>query len=255
MPFLDHLEELRWRILWSFGALVGGMAIAFVLLLKIDLIGIIERPVAPYLHGHKLVYTHPGDPFSIYLTASLVVGVILALPVILYQAWRFLSPALHRHERRIVIPLLGGAALLFLAGVSLAYGVVLPLALPWLMGFSTASLEPMLTIHEYADFVITLSLAFGVAFELPILILALTALGIVTPALLVRYRRHAIVGCVFIGAFLTPGDLVWTTIAMAVPLYFLFELSILLSVILDRRRRAAERADGESRATATSSIG
>ncbi len=245
MPFLDHLEELRWRILWSLGALVVGMAAAFVLLLKIDLIGVVERPVAPYLHGHKLVYTHPGDPFSVYLTASLIVGVILALPVILYQAWAFLSPALHRHERRVVVPILVGATALFLSGVSLAYFVVLPLALPWLMGFSTGSLEPMLTVHDYVGFVMTLSLAFGVAFELPIVILALAALGIVTPAMLIKYRRHAIVGCVFIGAFLTPGDLVWTTIAMAIPLYFLYELSIVLAILMQRRRaRSAAVGDG-----------
>jgi sec-independent protein translocase protein TatC len=245
MPFLDHLEELRWRILWSLGALVAGMAVAFVLLLKIDLIGILARPVVPYLHGHKLVFTHPGDPFAVYITASLVVGVILALPVIFYQGWAFLSPALHAHERRVAIPILAGATLLFLSGVSLAYFVVLPLALPWLMGFSTGSLEPMITVHEYFDFVTMLSLAFGVAFELPIVILGLTAIGIVTPAMLIKYRRHAIVGCVFIGAFLTPGDLVWTTIAMAVPLYFLYELSILLAILLRRRRaRSAAARDG-----------
>jgi sec-independent protein translocase protein TatC len=245
MPFLDHLEELRWRILWSLGALVIAMAVAFVLLLKIDLIGVLERPVVPYLHGHKLVYTHPGDPFAVYLTSSLIVGTILALPVILYQGWAFLSPALHRNERRAALPILAGATVLFLSGVSLAYFVVLPLALPWLMGFSTESLEPMLTVHEYFDFVTMLSLAFGVAFELPIVILALAALGIVTPAMLIKYRRHAVVGCVFIGAFLTPGDLVWTTIAMAVPLYFLYELSIVLAILLHRRRaRAAAAGDG-----------
>jgi sec-independent protein translocase protein TatC len=166
--------------------------------------------------------------------------VILALPVILYQAWGFLAPALYRHERRAAIPVFVGAVALFLAGISLSYFVVLPLALPWLMAFSTASLEPMLTVHDYVGFVMTLSLAFGIAFELPIVILALAAIGLVTPALLIKYRRHAIVGCVFIGAFLTPGDLVWTTIAMAVPLYFLYELSILLAVLLERRRRRRE---------------
>ncbi len=242
MPFLDHLEELRWRILKSLGALTIGMAIAFTALLKVDLIGILERPIAPYLHGRKLVYTHPGDPFSVYMTASFVVGVILALPVIAYQLWAFLSPALHRHEKRLVIPAFAGALALFLAGVSLSYFGVLPLALPWLMGFSTASLEPMITVHEYFDFAITMSLAFGLCFELPILILALTALGIVTPAGLSKYRRHAIVACTFIGAFLTPGDLIWTTIAMAVPLYFLYELSIVLSAVVYKRRLRREAA-------------
>ena len=254
MPFLDHLEELRWRILKSLGALMLGMAIAFAALLKIDLIGILERPIAPYLHGRKLVYTHPGDPFSVYLTASLVVGVILALPVIGYQLWAFLSPALHRHEKRLVIPCFAGALVLFLSGVSLAYFGVLPLALPWLMSFSTASLEPMITVHEYFDFAMTMSLAFGVAFELPIVILALTALGILTPAHLNKYRRHAIVACVFIGAFLTPGDLVWTTIAMAVPLYFLYELSVVLATVVHKRRLRREAASAIHSSAATSSV-
>src|SRR5216117_4116215 len=113
MPFLDHLEELRWRIIWSLAALVVGMLIGFLAVYKFDLIGLLERPIVPYLHGRKLVYTHPGDPFSILLSASLVVGVIVALPVIIYNVWAFLSPALHKHEKRVVIPVIIGAVILF----------------------------------------------------------------------------------------------------------------------------------------------
>jgi sec-independent protein translocase protein TatC len=135
-----------------------------------------------------------------------------------------------------------GAATLFLSGVSLAWFVVLPLAVEWLMGFQTQSLEPMITASEYFDFATSMALAFGLSFELPIVILALAALGIVTPQLLRRYRRHAIVVCVIIGAFLTPGDLVWTTLAMAVPLYLLYELSALLSALIWRRRERRSRS-------------
>ncbi|HEX6535077.1 MAG TPA: twin-arginine translocase subunit TatC [Gemmatimonadaceae bacterium] len=251
MPFLDHLEELRWRIIWSLLALVVAVGVAFALMMKIDVIGIVERPIAPYLHGRKLVYTHPGDPFSIVLNASIVLGVVLALPVILYQLWAFVSPALYKHEKRVVVPLFLFATFLFLSGVSLAYFVVLPLAVEWLMGFQTQALEPMITASEYFNFATSMALAFGLCFELPIVILALAALGIVTPQFLNRYRRHAIVVCVIIGAFLTPGDLIWTTVAMAVPLYFLFEMSVALTwVVYRRRQRRQARLEAEAAAAA-----
>lgn len=237
MPFLDHLEELRWRLIKALGALAVTVVLSFAALTQIDLIGILARPILPLLHGHKLIFLHPTDSFSIYMTMSLTLGVILALPVIVYQAWAFLAPALHRHEKQLVVPVVIGAALLFLSGVSVAYFGVMPLALKWLLDFQTASMEPMISGLEYFDFLFGMSLAFGLCFELPIVILVLTALGLVTPAFLRKYRRHAVVLCTFIGAFLTPGDLVWTTIAMAVPLYLLYELSILLSTIMHRRRQ------------------
>jgi sec-independent protein translocase protein TatC len=242
MPFLDHLEELRWRILKALGALVVGVGVAFALLMKLDIIAQLEAPIRPYLPAGKLVYTHPGDPFQITLTAAIAIGVLLALPVILYQLWAFLAPALYKNERRLVVPVLFGAIALFMGGVSLSFYVVLPLAVEWLMGFQTASLTPMITASEYFDFAVSMSLAFGICFELPIVILALAALGIVTPQLLNRYRRHAIVVCVIVGAFLTPGDLIWTTIAMAVPLYFLYEISVALTYLMYRRRARREAA-------------
>lgn len=237
MPFLDHLEELRWRLIKALAALAIAVALSFAGLTQIDLIGLLARPILPLLHGHKLIFTHPTDSFSIYLTMSLTLGIIASLPVIVYQVWAFLSPALYEHEKRVVIPVAVGAAGLFLCGVSLSYFGVMPLALKWLLGFQTASMEPMISGLEYFDFLFTMSLAFGLCFELPIVILALTMLGVVTPMFLRKYRRHAAVICTFIGAFLTPGDLVWTTLAMAIPLYLLYELSILLSAIMYRRRQ------------------
>ncbi len=253
MPFLDHLEELRWRIIWSVLAVAVGVGIGFFIMFNVDVIRVLEKPILPSLHGHKLVYTHPGDPFSIVLNASLGFGLMLALPVIVYQLWAFVAPALYQNEKKLVMPLLAAATLLFLSGVALAYFVVLPLAIPWLMDFQTGGLEPMITATDYFGFAVSMALAFGVAFELPIVILGLAALGIVTPAFLNRYRRHAIVACVFIGAFLTPGDLIYTTIAMAVPLYILFEASVVLSYVVERRRRrrlVAMEAEADSAAGA-----
>ena len=243
MPFLDHLEELRWRIIWSLLALIVGVGVAFWLMLQFDVLTLLEKPILPYLGGKKLVFTHPGDPFSIVLNASIVIGVALALPVILHQLWSFVAPALYKHEKRVALGVFFFAVFLFLGGAALAWFEVLPLALPWLMDFGGNSLEPMITASEYFGFATSMALAFGVAFELPIVILALAALGIVTPQFLNKYRRHAIVAVVIVGAFLTPGDLIWTTIAMAVPLYFLYEVSVVLSYVVHRRRlrRAAER--------------
>jgi sec-independent protein translocase protein TatC len=243
MPFLDHLEELRWRIIWSLAALVVGVGVAFFLLLQFDVLALLEQPILPYLAGRKLVYTHPGDPFTIVLNAAIVIGVAIALPVILHQLWSFVAPALYRHEKRVAVGVFVFAVLLFLGGAALGWFAVLPLALPWLMQFGGTAFEPMITASDYFGFATSLALAFGLAFELPILILGLAALGIVTPQLLNKYRRHAIVACVIIGAFLTPGDLIWTTIAMAVPLYLLYEISVVLSYVIHRRRarRAAAR--------------
>ena len=107
MPFLDHLEELRWRLVYSLAALAVGLVVAFALVSKVDVIGFLSQPVKPYLKpGQTLVYTHPGDVFGIVLNASLVLGLLIASPVIIYQVWAFLSPALYSHEKKVVIPVL-----------------------------------------------------------------------------------------------------------------------------------------------------
>jgi len=250
MPFLEHLEELRWRLVWSLGALGAGFLVAFAVVSKLDIIRMLSRPVLPYLHGRKLVYTHPGDPFTIVLNAALVLGVLIASPIIAYQVWAFISPALHRHEKRVVVPVMIGAAVLFAAGVALAFFAVLPFTLGFLLNFQTASLDPMLTASEYFGFAINLALAFGVVFELPILILALTALGLVTPATLKRYRRHSLVLCVIGAAFVTPGADPTSLFALAVPLYLLYEASILLSIVVYRRRQRREAAAASAEALA-----
>lgn len=238
MPFLDHLEELRWRIVWSLGAVVLGLIAGFTLVVKYELIRILQEPIAPYLPG-KLVYTSPADPFSITLNAAIIIGIIIASPVIIYQVWAFLSPALHRHEKKVVIPVIIGAVLLFVAGVAMAYFFVLPMILKFLMNFQAASLEPMITAAGYFGMVSTLALTFGAAFELPVLILALAALGLVTPKFLAKFRPYALVLAFLASAIVTPGDIFLATLALCVPLYLLYELSIILAMIIFRKRQAA----------------
>jgi sec-independent protein translocase protein TatC len=237
MPFLDHLEELRWRIIYSLGSLIVAVAVGFFICMKFDLVGILARPILPYVPEHKLVFTHPGEGFSLILNAATTFGFVVASPVILYQLWSFLAPALHQHEKRIGIIVLISGVFLFIAGALLAFLVVVPLALPFLMGFAGPSLIPLITAGEYFSFVFSMVLTFGVSFELPIVVLALSALGIVTPAILTKYRRHAIVGIVIISAFLSPGDLVWTTLWLAVPLYMLYEISVAVSAVIYKRKQ------------------
>jgi sec-independent protein translocase protein TatC len=251
MPFLDHLEELRIRLMWALGALFVGVIVAFVLLVQVDVIHLLERPILPYLGGQQLVFTHPGDPFRIVMSASFILGTIFALPVILYHVWSFLSPALYAHEKRLMVPVLVGAILLFLCGVALSFWLVLPLTLRFLLTFQAGSMTPMITAGDYFGFAISMSLAFGLVFELPILILALTALGIVNARLLGVFRRYAVVLCVVVGAFITPGQDPYSLAAVAVPLYLLYEVSVFLSAFVERaKRRRDERATREAGATA-----
>jgi sec-independent protein translocase protein TatC len=245
MPFLDHLEELRQRLFWIAGAILLGVILSFVLLSqkRLDLIGILAQPIKPYLRNGSLVYTHPGTSFKIILNASIISGLLLATPVIGYQLWGFFSPALHAHEKRVIVPTLMGMVGLFLAGVSLCYFVVLPFTLKFFHGFESATLTPMIEATEYFDFIFSMMLAFGLAFELPIAILLLSALGIINPKTLTKYRRHAIVVCVTAAAFITPDASPTTLFALSGPLYFLFELGVILSYAVTKKRRKREEEE------------
>jgi sec-independent protein translocase protein TatC len=241
MPFLDHLEELRWRIIWSLAAIIVAMVLGFYLVLRFHVIDLLQAPILPYLHGRHVMATHPTDGLQLNITAAMWIGVVLAFPVVLYQAWLFLAPALYARERRLLIAALAGGITLFAAGALFAYGVVLPMSLPFLLQMF-GSLEAMITADSYFGFVFSLVLSFGLAFELPVVVLLLAAAGLVTPQLLVRYRRHAVVLIVLLAAFLTPGDFLWSTLALAVPLYLLYECSVLAARLISRRRAEDEVA-------------
>jgi len=250
MPFLDHLEELRHRLFWIVGAILVGIVASFVVLSRggFDIVAILAHPIEPYLRGHRLIFTHPGTSFSIVLNASLILGILVATPVIGYQLWGFFAPALHSHEKRIIVPVLFGMIFLFLSGVTLCYFVVMPFTLKFFMGFESTALTPMIEATQYFDFAFSMMLAFGLAFELPIAILLLSALGIIKPQFLSKYRRHAIVITVTVAAFITPDASPTTLFALSVPLYLLYELGVALSYFVTRKRRQrAEAAEREER--------
>ena len=244
MPFLDHLEELRYRLLWSLGALVVSMMVAFAVVLRpeFDVIGLLAGPVLPFLPSGKLIFTHPADPISISLKVAFGGGLVFALPVIGYHIWAFLSPALHPHEKRLMIPVLLAATVLFGSGVYIGWRWVLPVMLDVLFSIQSASLQQMITAADYFSFMVTTCLAFGAVFQLPIVVLALTALGFITPRGMSKYRRHAMAGSVIASAIITPGDLVVMTALMAVPMYMLYEVSIIVSWFTFRAREKRLRA-------------
>lgn len=256
MPFLDHLEELRWRIMWSLLALVVCVGLSFVVLLKYDAIRFLALPILPYVPDEHLITTHPAGAFKIVMSAAFALGAVFASPVVVYQIWAFLSPALHKHEKRVIIPVLIFGAFLFLGGVALAFFALIPLTLRFLLGVQSTVITPMISANEYFGFALSFSMIMGAVFEMPIVVLALTALGLVTPALLSKYRRHAFVICLVASAFITPGQDPVSLAAVAIPLVGLYEVSVLCSRFVYRRRerreaeREAERAAEEAGATA-----
>jgi sec-independent protein translocase protein TatC len=250
LPLLDHLEELRRRILWSLLALVVGTVVGFVLVTRFDALELLIRPVQPWLSGGRLKYFSPADPFMVALRLAVAVGVVLALPIVLGQFWAFVSPILLPDERRAVLSSVFLGVGLFLGGMALAYFGVLPLTLRFFSTFEPESMRQNLTVGAFLGYTLKLVLGFGLAFETPVIMLVLGELGIVTSEMLVRVRRFAIVIIFVVGALLTPPD-VFSQILMAGPLLVLYELSIFLVRRRERvrARRLADRQaeDGAAR--------
>jgi sec-independent protein translocase protein TatC len=247
MPFLDHLEELRWRLVKSIGTLAVAFAAMFALTwFNFDaILAVLLKPIAPLLPDGRLTVTHVLGPMTIVMQVSGVLALVLASPVIGYQIWSFLAPALHERERKIIMPVLSFAALLFLAGVALAVLVVLPMIVAIIQGLSSDALRMMITADGYFGVLFFISLAFGALFELPVLILILTALGLVTPQALGRVRKHALVISLIVCMMIIPGDAVVATLTMWIPVYGLYEFSIWVSWFVYRRRLRQE-AESES---------
>ena len=236
MPFLDHLEELRWRILWSLLAVAVGAVIGWFLVTRFDVLGLLIEPMRPLLEGGRLKYLSPADPFLVTLKLTLTTGILLASPVVIYQLWIFLSPALLPEEKRAIVPALYFGLLLFMAGMALAYFVALPVMFQFFAQFQQASLEQNITIGPYMAVVVRTLLGFGLVFELPVVMLVLAAVGVVDTTLMRRGRRWAIVIITIVASFITPGDVVILTVFLMVPLLLLYELGIVLARIVERRR-------------------
>ena len=257
MPFLDHLEELRWRILWSMLALIVGSIISFAL---VYYFGVLELLILPIRRAYdspdlKLIFLSPADPFFVTLRLAIYGGIILSFPILVYQTWSFLSPALEKEERRAIMPALYLGMVLFMGGVALAYFAALPVTLEFFKAFLSESLEGSLEINATLGFVVKMLIAFGAVFELPIVILALSLMGLVTPAFLRAKRRHAIVLITILASFITPGDALTLTVMMMFPLILLYEFGIFLSAGVYRRKAKTEKAHQASLEPPDGSVG
>jgi len=238
MPFLDHLEELRRRILWSLAALVVGTIISFVLVQNFDVMGLLKEPIAPYLPEGRLHITRPTDAFMVTLKLALMGGLVLSMPVVFGHVWGFLSPALYENEKRYITPFLIGAVGLFAAGVLMAYLWVLPVALRILLTkFQADYLAYIITAREYFAFASQLILAFGLMFEVPIVMIFLSAIGIVSPATFAKQRPYALVIASILAAMLTPPD-VMSMMMLMLPVILLYEVGILIGRVVWKKRAA-----------------
>ena len=249
MPFLDHLEELRWRIIKMLAALVIVFMVVFGVIMgsHIDVIDLLVTPIKPYLHGQNLVVTHIVDKFTIMLQIAGVISIVIASPIVGYQLWAFLAPALNKRERKMILPVLTFGSTLFLAGVMFCVFVFIPQTMKLMDSLPTKALSNMYTADEYFGFLFMTSLAFGAMFELPVVMLIATSVGIVTPQFFSKYRRHAFVVVLFLCELVTPGDLIVSTLILFVPVYGLFELGVLISWVVYRarvKRLAAEALEG-----------
>lgn len=220
-PLLDHLRELRRRVGVAMVAVIVGAIITFAW--GDLLIALLRTP----LNDTPLYFVGIGDAFGIRMQLSLIGGVVLAMPIWLWQAWAFIRPGLTESERRAARPWIPLALLLFLVGVGVAW-IVLPFAVSFLLSFATSDLTPLIAADRYFGFVGSLMLVFGLATEYPILLVFLSRVGIITSTKLRRWRRNALVFAVVVGAFATPGTDLISPIVLAVVLYLLYELSIVL---------------------------
>ena len=243
MPFLDHLEELRWRIFKAGGALILAAILGFVVVHYLNVTQILIRPALPFLPDGRLSVFDPLTPFFFEIKLAVILGIIGSFPIILFEIWSFLSPALERRERRIIIPALYMGMVLFAFGVGLAYFVALPITLKFLYGFQTDTASWLIGMNEYLSFVIRLLLSFGIIFELPVVIMILASLGLVTPKFLRAKRRHAIVITTVVAAFLSPGDAMTVTFLMMFPLIILYEVSIVLAVFVRKKPNEEEEPE------------
>ncbi len=251
MPFWSHLEELRKRLIRSILWITVGFAVCFNY--SEDILKLLMWPMNmkltllssfPYLSTvpnqvqQKLHYTTLIEPFWAHLKIALIAGIMLVFPLIMYQLWKFISPGLLPKERRYVGYFVFFSTLFFGIGVLFCYMLLLPFAVPFLLSYKTENLIAIIKIGDYIDFVLKFLLASGVVFELPLIIVLLSRMGIVNPDWLARYRKYAFLASFIFGAILTPTPDVFNQTLISIPIYLLYEVGIIASRIFGRKKKS-----------------
>ena len=237
MSLVDHLEELRWRIFKSIIAIIVGGVIAFIF--RNQVIQFLELPLpVSQLTFHKLVVTGLAEGFTVFLKVSLAAGILVGLPVILYQVWAFIAPGLLEKEKKYAVPFIFIGVVLFAAGIALGY-IVLRFPVQWLISFASDSFGELITADSYFTFVAFFLLAFGIVFEIPLVLTFMSIVGIVSREALQKKRAVAHVGMWVAATFLTPGADIYSPVILGVAMSFLYELTILFIRITQRRSQEA----------------
>lgn len=242
MGFLDHLEELRKRIVYSIIAVAVGAVACWGYRERIY--GIMQRPIMDALKANglseKLVYLNPTEPFNLYLKIAALAGLFLTSPFVLYQVWMFISPGLYRREKRYIVPFMVSTIALFTAGGYFGYKIAYPRALNFLIDFSH-QFQPMITIGEYTQLFLSIVLGMGLIFEMPVLVFFLSFMGIVSPGFLVKNFRYAILVIFIIAAIVTPTPDIVNMCIFAAPMVVLYALSVGVAWLVHPAQRRARR--------------
>lgn len=231
MSFLEHLEELRGRLIKMVLAVIALAVVVYFFSEK--LVDFFTAPLP------QVYFMAPTEAFMVRIKISLIVGAVLAIPFIFYHLWMFIGPGLLKSEAKIVIPIVISATFFFLAGAALCFFVVLPVAIKFMLGFGTARLQPLISIDNYIGFAGMLILAFGAVFELPVAAFILGRLGVVSARMLSRGRRYAVVIIMIAAAILTPTPDAFNQLLLAGPMYVLYEISIIVVYFTGRKRDEA----------------
>jgi sec-independent protein translocase protein TatC len=246
MSFLEHLEELRKRLVYSIIAIAIGCGACWGFHERI--FNVMQRPIVEALHrngmAEKLVYLNPIEPFNLYLKIALVAGIFIASPVVLYQVWMFISPGLYRNEKQYVFPFMFSTIALFVAGGYFGFRIVYPQALDFLIGFGKQFI-PMITIKEYTDLFLTVILGLGIIFELPILIFFLALMGVVSAGWMWKNLRYAILAIFVVAGAIAPTPDVTSMCIFAAPMVVLYMGSIAIAWFVHPKQRNARQARKE----------
>lgn len=233
-PLMDHLIELRKRLIWVFLTMAIGTGICFAFVE--DIYGFLVSPLSDAMGengSQRLIYTGLTEAFFTYMKVAFFAGIFITFPVLLAQIWMFVAPGLYRNEKKAFLPFLVATPVLFFLGGACVYFVVLPMAWPFFLSFQTSGAETVLPIQlearvsEYLDLIMTLIFAFGLCFQLPVLLTLMGKAGLITPEWLAQKRKYALIITFIVAAFLTPPDVI-SQVLLALPIMALYELSIIL---------------------------